>query len=191
MTPVTLKISSRSQKYTHLFSASQWSIHASLIIIHRLVHVAGWRQAFWSKFDILMSPVTLTLGSRSAKSNRSIASSQICNHGSFIRMHSSIHKIGCTHAFLVQIWYSNVFCDLENMVNVTKIQQLNCSIPIRYPCEFDKNPPIGSLNRAQTTGYTNANADANRSAPKAICPPPLMLGDIWSKGYELNLFNTC
>ena len=44
-----------------------------------------------------------------------------------------------------------------------------------YPCEFDKNPPIGSLNRAQIIGYTNANADANRSAPKAICTPPLPL----------------
>ena len=26
-----------------------------------------------------------------------------------------------------------------------------------YPCEFDQNPTIGSLIRAQTTGYTNAN----------------------------------
>ena len=28
-----------------------------------------------------------------------------------------------------------------------------------YPCEFDKNPLIGSFSRAQTTGYTNANAE--------------------------------
>ena len=83
-----------------------------------------------------------------------------------------------SQAFLVQIWYSNVSCDLENMVKITKIQQLNSSIPITYPYEFDQNPPISSLNRTQTTGNTSTNADANRSAPKAICPPPFMLGDI-------------
>ena len=88
-------------------------------------------------------------------------------------------------AFLVQICYSNVSCDLENMVKVIKIQQLNCPIQVMYPCEFDKNPPIESFNRAQTTGYTNANADTNRSAPKAICPPPLMLGTYKAKAMAL------
>ena len=76
MTPVTLKISSRSQNFIHLFSLSQWSTNASLIGIHQLVNEAGWRQAFWSKFDIPMSPVTLKLESRSEKSYGSIASSQ-------------------------------------------------------------------------------------------------------------------
>ena len=28
-----------------------------------------------------------------------------------------------------------------------------------YPCEFDQNPPIGSLIRAQTTGYANDDLD--------------------------------
>ena len=76
MTPVTLKISSRSRKFTHLFSLSQWSTNASLIGIHQLLNEAGWRQAFWSKFDIPMSCVTLKLESRSEKFYGSIASSQ-------------------------------------------------------------------------------------------------------------------
>ena len=54
-----------------------------------------------------------------------------------------------------------------------------------YPCEFDQNPPIGSLNRAQTTGYTNANADANRSAPKQYVPLPLCWGTYKAKAMTL------
>ena len=76
MIPVTLKISSGSQKFTHLFPLSQWSTNTSLIGIYQLVNEAEWRQAFWSEFDIPMSPVTLKLESRSEKSYGSIASSQ-------------------------------------------------------------------------------------------------------------------
>ena len=76
MTPVTLKISSRSQKFTNLFSLSKWSTNANLIGIHQLVNEAGWRQAVWSKFDIPMSTVTLKLESRSEKFYGWIASSQ-------------------------------------------------------------------------------------------------------------------
>ena len=73
----------------------------------------------------------------------------------------------------------------ENMGKVTKIQQLNSPIPVTYPYEFNQNPPIGSLNRTQITGYTSANADANRSAPKAICPLPLFWGTYKAKAMTL------
>lgn len=37
---------------------------------------------------------------------------------------------------------------------------MSCFPHVSYvPCEFDQNPPIGSLDRAQTRGYTNASAD--------------------------------
>ena len=132
-----------------------------------------------------MSPLTLKLESRWAKSNPSIASSQWCIHVSFKRIHSSIHKIGCTQAFLVQICYSTVSCDLENMVKVTKIQQLNCPIPIMYPCEFDKNPLIGSFSGAQTTGYTNANAEPTDPHQKQYVPLPLCFGTYKTKTMTL------
>ena len=52
-------------------------------------------------------------------------------------------------AFLVQIWYSNVSCDLEIMDTVTKILKLKPYPTKMYTCEFDQNPPIGSDNRLQ------------------------------------------
>ena len=49
-----------------------------------------------------------------------------------------------------------------------------------YPCEFAQNPPIGSLDRAKTTRYADANvdliADADRIRTKRICLPPLWAG---------------
>ena len=58
-----------------------------------------------------------------------------------------------------------------------------------YPCEFDQNPPIGSLNRAQTTGYTNVNADSIRTKSN-MSPSPYAGGHKKNKCYDFNLFLT-
>ena len=61
------------------------------------------RNRFWSKFDILMSPVTLEIGSRSPKSNPLIPLHQRCIHVGMIWIHLLVHEIGCIQAFLVQL----------------------------------------------------------------------------------------
>ena len=48
---------------------------------------------FWSKFDILMSPVTLEIRSRSPKSNPLIPLVQWCIHVSMIRIHWLVYAV--------------------------------------------------------------------------------------------------
>ena len=54
---------------------------------------------FWSKFDILMSPVTLEIRSSSPESNPLILLFQWCIYVSMIRIHLLVHEIGCIQAF--------------------------------------------------------------------------------------------
>ena len=61
------------------------------------------RNRFWSKFDILMSPVTLEIRSRSPKANPLIPLLQWCIYVSMIRIHLLVQEIGYIQVFLVQL----------------------------------------------------------------------------------------
>ena len=53
-----------------------------------------------------------------------------------------------------------IFCDLENMVTVTKILSALFRHPVMYLCKFGHNASIHSGDREQTRGYTDADMDA-------------------------------
>ena len=58
---------------------------------------------FWSKFDILMSPVTLEIRSISPKSNPLDSPIPKMYPHEYEKIHLLVHEIGCIQAFLVQI----------------------------------------------------------------------------------------
>ena len=64
------------------FSHSNYTIDK--VYLNPSTGLGDW---FWLKFDILMSFVTLEIGSRSQKSNHSFPPSQTCIHVSLVRIH--------------------------------------------------------------------------------------------------------
>ena len=49
--------------------------------------------------------------------------------------------------FLVKIWHSKCWCELEKEIKVTKIESLFTYVQLVFVCNFGQNPLIGSGDR--------------------------------------------
>ena len=76
-----------------------------------------------------------------------------------------------------------IFCDLENMVKLTKILSALFRHLVMYLCKFGQNASIHSGDREQTRGYTDGDMDAG--ADSLHCP--LSMSSI---KFHLVIFNT-
>ena len=99
--------------------------------------------------------VTLKINSKLSKSNQFFPFYQQCIYASLDKIHPMVQKI--THGNHISD-ISKCRCDLENKVEVTKIQSSPSLLPTMYLCNFCQNLPTGSEYNTRKRSYTDANA---------------------------------